>query len=415
MMERKNLIIQAPVFSMSGYGAHARDIVMGLFNSGNYNISIIPTGWGGSSTYQPAKDVDDALVFMCNNRISDGSEFAWVQMGVPHEFKRVSKNVNIGITAGLEVEQYPAKWAQYCNQMSALIVPSTFVKDRLIGCGVSMPVYVVPEGVDTKVFNDTELFKVEKLLEEPETNVVVPTPSFGFPTSFNFLTVGQWLPGQVGEDRKNIPLAIHAVLDTFPNNPEVGIVVKTYLHNNSSPDQYALIERMTEVLGAKAKGRVHFVHGTLTEQELAELYHHPQIKAFVSLTHGEGYFRPLAEAAACNLPIIVTGWSGHMDFINKDLVNIVEYQMGQVPPAMWMPELLGQGQTWAYPDFEKAKNRIRRCYDGYKIAKQRAEDLGNDIRKNWSLERASVILNEAMQNILTVTNTNIGTVGRIMV
>jgi len=813
MMERKNLICQMPVFSLSGYGCHARDIVMGLFNSGNFNISIIPTGWGGSSTIQPAKDVDDALVFMCNNRISDGSEFAWVQMGVPHEFKRASNTCNIGITAGLEVEQYPAKWAAYCNQMNAIIVPSTFVKDRLIGCGVTVPVYVVPEGVDTKVFNDINPFKINKLAEEPETEVVIPTPTFSFPTTFNFLTVGQWLPGNVGEDRKNIPLTILAVLDAFPDNPEVGIVVKTYLHNNSSPDKYALIERMSEVLGTKAAGRVHFVHGTLTEKELAELYHHPQIKASVLLTHGEGYCfngetniitdsglkpiksitemdsvvtrngrlrmvkklmtrhyygnmyrfitnstnraneswitpehpvlihrhstiqwkeakdvlqddkllmpkfwvnsrgfnnillrvsnyvntnhncyfvdngkigkmfetksknifqsssdnvisnlvntnanvgrlfgyylaeghstdggtvgftfsqdedkyvddvlfilkseflvntesisihkpidkfvnkvfvsspvladfllslfgtgaknkdihpdllfgskefrlgllcgllrgdggfstnqksfeyssiskglaqhvrlllrtfgvrsnmysrtskqgfstdnvgyrvciygedvdkvknivdgvdvpmdynaamnfrkdsilisdyseftikeiqtkiadevvynisvdedetyctedyvvhncRPLAEAAACDLPIIVTGYSGHMDFINKDLVNIVEFQMGQVPPAMWMPELLGQGQTWAYPDFEKAKNRLKRCHDGYKIAKQRAEALGKDIRQNWSLERASVILNEAMQNILTVTNTNIAQVGRIVV
>lgn len=407
MMERKNVIIQAPVFSLSGYGAHARDIVMSMFNSGEYNVSVVPVGWGGSSTFTPTKDIADALVFMCNNRVADGSEFTWIQLGVPHEFRRVSSKCNIGITAGLEVEQYPRKWAEYCNQMSAIIVPSQFAKVRLSECGVSVPIYVVPEGVDTKVFN----------AGDPNVDAagVRSVNQFEFPTKWNFLTVGQWLQGQVGEDRKNIPLTIMAVLDTFIDNPDVGIVVKTYMHNQSSPDRYALIERMTELLGPASKGRVHFIHGTLTETELARLYHHPQIKAFVSLTHGEGYFRPLAEAAACDLPVIVTGYSGHMDFLQAKLAALVEYDMGAVPQSMWAPELLGDGQTWANPKYDNAKNRIKRCYDNYSVAKERATKLGQIIRSDWSLERSDKMFLDVLEIIFKPTGVNLATVGRVVV
>ena len=36
---------------------------------------------------------------------------------------------------------------------------------------------------------------------------------------------------------------------------------------------------------------------------------------FVLPTHGEGWCRPCMEAMAAGLPAIVTGWSGHTDFM----------------------------------------------------------------------------------------------------
>lgn len=397
MTSRKNIIIQAPAFSSSGYGTISRSMVMNIFNSGNYNVSLVPVGWGYSSTIHPSKDVDDALIFMANNRISEGSDFVWMQIGVPHEFKRVSSTVNIGVTAGLEVEQYPSVWAQYCNQMSAIIVLSSFVKERLIKCGVSVPIYVVNPGVDTTIFNN---LPNKELLSD-----------LNFPTKFNFLTVGQWLPGGVGEDRKNIPATILTVLDAFSDNSDVGIVVKTYINNNSSPDRYIVLERMREILGSKYYGRVHIVHGNLTDSEMASLY--KKCDAFVSLTHGEGYFMPLLEAVACDLPVVVTGWGGHMDFIDSNLAATIEYKFDQVPPASWMPNLLGQGQFWAYPDYEKAKNRLRKVHTGYNIARQKAEQLGKKIRENFSIQNEYKILNDVMEQI--VNSSYSANLGRIIV
>jgi len=183
--------------------------------------------------------------------------------------------------------------------------------------------------------------------------------------------------------------------------------MKTNINNDSSPDRYASIERMQAVFGPKVKGRVHLIHGILTDAEMKQLYTHPKIKAFISLTHGEGYFRPLAEAMACDLPAIVTGWSGHMDYVNPNLVTIIGYDLIQVPPSSWMPELLGQGQTWANPVFEEAENRIRRCYNGYNIAKERAVKMGKIMRSDWSLERMDQLLDEAMTQIFATSDTQI--------
>ena len=58
-------------------------------------------------------------------------------------------------------------------------------------------------------------------------------------------------------------------------------------------------------------------NANLTNAEMAQLYNHPKIKAMVTLTNGEGFCRPLLEAAACGLPVMATNWSGQLDFLNK--------------------------------------------------------------------------------------------------
>ena len=64
---------------------------------------------------------------------------------------------------------------------------------------------------------------------------------------------------------------------------------------------------------------VYLLHGDLSQTEMNYLYNHPKVKAFVSLTHGEGFGRPLLEATMTGLPIITSAWSGHLDFLNNDL------------------------------------------------------------------------------------------------
>ena len=60
----------------------------------------------------------------------------------------------------------------------------------------------------------------------------------------------------------------------------------------------------------------------LISEELNELYNHPKVKAMVSTTKGEGFGRPLLEFSLTGKPIMASGWSGHLDFLHKGLVNI---------------------------------------------------------------------------------------------
>ena len=59
-------------------------------------------------------------------------------------------------------------------------------------------------------------------------------------------------------------------------------------------------------------------HGDFHDKEINELYNHPKVKGMVSYTHGEGFGRPLLEFSMTKKPIIVSGYSGHVDFLDKN-------------------------------------------------------------------------------------------------
>ena len=55
------------------------------------------------------------------------------------------------------------------------------------------------------------------------------------------------------------------------------------------------------------------------------LYNHSKVKAHLSFTRGEGFGRPLLEATISGKPMVVSAWSGHVDFLNKDMVNLIRW------------------------------------------------------------------------------------------
>jgi len=370
---KPNIILQAPIFSLSGYGSHARDISLSLFYSDKYNLFIIPTGWGDTSiTNNISQDVINILNTCCNNRLHQGDVFTFIHLGIPTEFKKIG-SVNIGITASLESTKIPISWVEGCNIMDAVIVPSIFERDLFLNEGVKVPIYVVGEGVDKEIFNP-----------EVKSDISIP-----FSTSFNFISGGQWMNQPIGEDRKGIGLLIQLFCELFENNKEVGLVLKTFSTNVSSPDFFYVKERINQIKQGKPYPKIYLIHGDLSDSEMAQLYCHPSIKAFVSLTSGEGFGRMPLEAAFCDLPIIITGWSGHMDYIVKDKANIVKYELGEVPRSVWSQGIFEPGMQWAIVDRNDAKRKIKRCYEGYSIAKERAVEMGKIVREKWNKDEIS--------------------------
>jgi glycosyltransferase involved in cell wall biosynthesis len=395
---KNTILIQAPLFSRSGYGAHARAIVLDLFDSHKYNVSVAPTGWGGTSTTDnfPA-DVFDKLQFVVNNKVTQGSEFTFVHIGIPLEFQRVSPTINIGVTAGIESNKLPQGWAESCNKMDAVIVPSTFVRDLFVKEGVKVPVYAVGEGVDISIFHPEVECKLELSAGKP----------LDFETSFNFLSGGQWMQQAIGEDRKGFGLLVKWFIETFEDKPDVGLVLKTFMINNSSSDNYFSKERINQMKAGKPFPKIYLIHGDLKDEEMAQLYCHPKVKAFVSPTSGEGWGRMTAETVSCDLPVLVTGWSGHMDFVNKDFVTLFDYTIKDVPQGAWQRGLFEPGMQWAYVDEDDVKRKMRRCYSAYSIAKERAVKMGDIFRKNWSTENMAQKLIDVFETILAKSDKGI--------
>jgi hypothetical protein len=385
---KSNIVIQAPAFSVSGYGAHARDIILGLWASEKYNISVLPTQWGTTSVSDKfSVQGAEILSTLVNNKISANAEYTFVHVGLPIEVRKHGKTT-ICITAGIESDRLPSGWVEACNQnIDALIVPSSFIKDLFLRAQVKIPVYVVGEGADTTIFNNGILGEGQAL-------------DLPLETDFNFLSSGQWMQHAQMNDRKGISWLLKWFCEMFADDPHVGLVLKTMSSNVSSPDRWVTERRIEGFKAGKKYPKIYLVHGDMTDREVAALYKDPRIKAFVSCTSGEGFGRTLLEAVVSDLPVLVTGWSGHMDFIRNDLAACFEYDLAPLSPENYLKGLFEPGMQWAIPKEDDVKRKIRRCKDGYTIAKERAVKLGAICRETFSKTKTDKDLVEAFDTII---------------
>src|SRR5210317_1735972 len=130
-MNKPLLVYQAPVFTRSGYGDHARDILRSLFKMDKYDVKVVPTRWGNT----PQNQVDQSTEFgrkVLENVTTqvDRKPDIFMQMSVANEFEPKG-NFNIGITAGVETTIAPKDFIDGSNKMDLILVPSQFTKEVL--------------------------------------------------------------------------------------------------------------------------------------------------------------------------------------------------------------------------------------------------------------------------------------------
>jgi ADP-heptose:LPS heptosyltransferase len=166
--------------------------------------------------------------------------------------------------------------------------------------------------------------------------------------------------------------------------------------NNSYVDYDVAQRRIKELKDSTGCGefpRIHLLHGRLTDQEMASLYTHPKIKAFVSLTHGEGFGLPLLEAVACDLPVMAVDWSGHKDFLYVDNIKrrfaSIDYELADIPESAVWDGVMDRGSKWANVKEESVKTLLKKLILSYGTPKKWAQELGIDIRNRFSVTKTN--------------------------
>ena len=391
-MSKPLLVYQAPVFTRSGYGDHARDILKSLFSIDKYDVKIVPTRWGNT----PQNQVDPSSEFgkrVFSNVVTqvDRKPDIFMQMSVANEFE-AKGTYNIGITAGVETTLIPKEFIEGSNKMDLIIVPSNFTKQVMATTGyqekdkqtgqvikehrITKPIEVLFEGVDINTYSSPEskISELDKL-----------------ETDFNFLFVGHWLKGDAGQDRKDISMAIKTFSTVFkylPKEKRPGLILKTSHAGFSVIDRENVrkkIEKSVESLGVDIP-KIYLLHGDLTESEMASLYHHPKVKSMISFTKGEGYGRPLAEFALTGKPLIVSGWSGHTDFLPKENTVFLDGQLTNVHESASDKFLLKEAQ-WFTVNYSDAANKIYKVFNEYDSFLKQSAGLKTNIETKFTLEK----------------------------
>lgn len=381
--------LRAPVMSLSGYGVHARQVMDYLLEDERFIVCLENIRWGHCPYIH--NHPKQQTYYQCMrhfDQINEAKEIGFdisIQVTVPNEFKKVAP-YNIGVTAGIEVNQCTAVWLQQCNLMDLVVVPSSFSRDVLLS---TVAQWKNPKTNETGEFRIIKpVLVIPEWFEHPPEEEVSDLLKFELPTKVNFLHVGQWgNKGGFGEDRKNIADMLRYFFTFFKDNANVGLVLKTNIIGNNEKDFEETQKRVTDIKNnfPGAKCQVYLIHDTLTDKEMYDLYRHPQIDAMLTLTHGEGYGLPLLEAASVGLPVIATDWSGHTDFLRKKHGFIpIEYELVQIPECQIWEGVIDKTASWAKVNEKNLKRRLKKFVDSPGPIKRKAQENIAWLEENFS-------------------------------
>jgi glycosyltransferase involved in cell wall biosynthesis len=386
---KPTLVFQAPVATRSGYGDHARDLLHSLYKLDKFDIKVISTRWG--ATPMDALNYDKPFHKWIVDSIIPGIEQKpdiYIQVTVPNEFQPLGF-YNIGITAAIETTHCALDWVHGCNRMDLIIVPSEHSKKSLVDTiyneadkqsgqlirqhKIEKPVEILFEGFDEMDFATDDIVNITELDAIKE--------------DFAFLFVGHWLRGDLGEDRKNVGMMIKTFAMAFKNEKvKPALVLKTSSAGFSVMDRETTIKKIREVLGKDYKSvPIYLLHGDLTPSEMNGLYEHRKIKAMLNFTKGEGFGRPLLEFSLTGKPVIVSNWSGHIDFLKQGAV-LLEGELKPVHESAADQFLLKESQ-WFNVNISKALSTIKDVYKNYDKYKVESFQLGKQNKQNFGLSK----------------------------
>ena len=404
---KKLMLICAPVSSRSGYGDHARDLVRAFLKPDNFDIKILDVQWGETPRNALNSELDKNIIdCILSEPKMDRQPDVYVDIRIPNEFQQVGK-FNIGITAGIETTGVSSKWIESCNKMDLVIVPSEHSKEGFVKA-LYEKMQNLPNGQQQKV-GELKLEKpIEVLFEGTNIDVYKPIDNSSLnlvddiKEDFCFLHVGLWGKGEYGEDRKDIAKTIKIFYESFANKKkQPALILKTAGAGFSILDREECLRKINLIKSRFPKDwnlpNVYLLHGSLSDEEMNKLYNHPKVKCFISLTHGEGYGRPLQEASMVGLPIIASAWSGQLDFLSQTDSMLLGGELVQVPKSQHWKDIIIPESQWFNVNETQAYKAMNYCFQNHNEVKEKALNLMKVNRDKFTLDKMTEKLDKIVK------------------
>ena len=244
-----------------------------------------------------------------------------------------------------ELEQVPNYFSRSAALFDLVLSISKFTESALLDSGianmsVSMPVPMpMPASVSVSRKNDGD--KSRSRSEGAEFSVLV---TFDFSSDLR---------------RKNPEAAISAYKMAFEEKANAALLVKTI---GGTKRQITNLRRSIE-----DRRDIHLLTSTLESAHFESLVREADV--LMSLHRSEGYGLNLADAMARKVPVIATGYSGNLDFMDDNSSILVPYKLVPVNFYAGLPIK----SVWAEPDIEFAALKLRELYEDENLRREIGE------------------------------------------
>ncbi|WP_448382074.1 glycosyltransferase [Desulfosoma sp.] len=274
-----------------------------------------------------------------------------------------------------EFGSLPVSWIGPLNALvDEIWVPSSYVRECYIASGIAPDrVIVVPNGVDTRTFH-------------PEAP---PTP-LKTQKRFKFLFVGGTI------FRKGIDILLKAYAEAFSNKDDVCLVIKDMGMDTFYRGQTAR-EMIEAICSASGSPEIEYIQQMLNESEMASLY--TACHCLVHPYRGEGFALPVAEAMACELPVVVTGYGAVLDYCSEENAYLLPYQLRRFPEKR-LDDMETVDYPWlAEPDHTALKTFMRHIYENPQEAKGKGRAGRQRIEQDLTWDNTMTIVESRIRHL----------------
>jgi glycosyltransferase involved in cell wall biosynthesis len=286
----------------SGYGSMAEYLVLGMARAGA-DVRVAPISLDATGMTEEFRGI---LERSREDIAGPVLYFSWPRA----ELSRFADSGNLFLNTMWESSRLPDGWAERLNRARAVIVPTRFVARACRDSGVTVPIEVIPEGVDPAVYHYEERARRAGLT----TLIIGPI-----------------------DDRKHVLKGVAAWKQVFANDADARLLIKTsYNYRNYVPDD----------------PRILYMDRAERTRGIAHWYR----QAHVLLALGnEGFGLPLVEAMATGLPVIALNSEGQMDVCEDAAQHLLP-----ISPEEWRPctTAFGPGGVRGVPGVDAVAERL---------------------------------------------------------
>jgi glycosyltransferase involved in cell wall biosynthesis len=360
------------VYGYAGYAKMNREILLRLAGPKKVRLAAPPSGELGAVDAGTRCRLDAFR----DVRVSDTA--TWVRGYTPRREWSNGKRVCFTM---METQVVHPDFIRALNRYDECWTPTRWNRETFESSGATLPIRVVPLGVDPEVFRprlraalpEAELLNTERrgLRERPE--------------GFVFVTLYQ------PTFRKGLPVLLQAFARAFSNDPEAVLLLATTIHPCGE------VER--ELAARGRGGRVYALRGVLPEEDLARLF--SSCQAYVSASLGEGWNLPLCEAAACGIPVIAGRHSAHAELLSGETAFLFDHEGYASVPGSETVCPWYEGQPFA----RFGERSVRDLADLLRTAKSdratamgKAAKLGTLIRTRYSWDASAKVVRELLDH-----------------
>ncbi|MDD1782482.1 glycosyltransferase [Enterovibrio sp. ZSDZ35] len=183
-----------------------------------------------------------------------------------------------------------------------------------------------------------------------------------------------------------------AFVDAYRDS-DVVLVIKAKNINLSEP----IWREIEALVGHHPKIRI--ITETMSRQD--DINFMASCDCFISLHRSVAFGNTIAEAMLLQQPVIVSNYSGNVDFCSEDTAYLVD---GDLVPLDVGDNIFGEGQYWFEADVEQAAQKIRYIYNNRQESQRVGIKAQQYIIENYSNAAVTHAYVQRLENIRSILN-----------